>query len=119
MPIDSEGRLPFNVQILRLRLESLWPYVEHKFATRPSRRCHESALGYGAVKYYRLQCDIYDVRACLASSYPFIFGFLAHEKFFTVVRRTGVLDMPGPRERVIGKQQGWRSATKTGDGGSS
>jgi C1A family cysteine protease len=83
--------------------ESLWPYVEHRFATRPPGRCYESALKYRAVKYYRLHRDIDDMRACLASGYPFVFGFLAHEKFLKVVRRTGILDMPGPKEEVIGK----------------
>ena len=83
--------------------ESLWPYVEHRFATRPPARCYESALKYRAVEYYRLHRDIDDMRACLASEYPFVLGFLAHEKFRIVVRRTGVLEMPGPREGVIGK----------------
>ena len=83
--------------------ESLWPYVEHRFATRPPRRCYESALKYRAVKYYRLHRNIDHMRACLASGYPFILGFLAHEKFLTVVRRTGVLYKPKLREKVIGK----------------
>jgi len=83
--------------------ESLWPYVEHKFATRPPGKCYESALKYRAVKYYRLHRNLDDMRACLASGYPFVLGFLAHERFNTVVRRTGVLEMPEPREGVIGK----------------
>jgi len=83
--------------------ESLWPYVEHKFATRPPQRCYESALRYRAVEYYRLHRNLDHMRACLASGYPFVFGFLVHGKFLTVVRRTGVLGMPGPREKVIGK----------------
>jgi len=83
--------------------ESLWPYVEHKFATRPPGRCYESALKYRAVKYYRLHRNLDEMRACLASGYPFVLGFLAHDKFLNVVRRTGFLQMPGPREGVIGK----------------
>jgi len=83
--------------------ESLWPYIEHKFATRPPEKCYKSALRYRAVKYYRLHRSIDDMRSCLASGYPLALGFLAHEKFGTVVKRTGVLEMPGPREGVIGK----------------
>jgi C1A family cysteine protease len=83
--------------------ESQWPYIERNFATKPPKNCYESALKYKAVKYYRLHRNLDDMRACLASGYPFVFGFLAHEKFRTVVRRTGVLKMPEPREGVIGK----------------
>ena len=83
--------------------ESLWPYIEHRFATRPPKECYERALRYRAVKYYRLHRRIDDMRACLASGYPFVLGFLVHKKFGTAVRRSGVLEMPVPREGVIGK----------------
>ncbi len=83
--------------------ESLWPYIEKKFATRPPMKCYESALKYRAVEYYRLHRNIEDMRDCLASGYPFVFGFLAHEKFRDAVKRTGRLEMPSPGEGVIGK----------------
>lgn len=83
--------------------ESLWPYVEHRFAVRPPKKCYERALKYKAVQYYRIHRDLYDLRACLASGYPFVFGFSAHERFRTVVKRTGVLRMPAPGEKLIGK----------------
>ena len=83
--------------------EKLWPYVEHKFATRPPKICYDSALKYRAVQYYRLHRNLDDMRACLASGYPFVFGFLAHEKFRDVVKKTGRLEMPARGEAVIGK----------------
>lgn len=83
--------------------ESLWPYVEHKFAVRPPKRCYERALKYKAVQYHRVHRDLDDLRACLASGYPFVFGFSAHEKFRDVVKHTGVLEMPTPGEKRIGK----------------
>jgi len=83
--------------------ESLWPYIEHKFPIRPPRRCYKKALKYRAVQYYRIHRDLNDLRACLASGYPFIFGFSAHERFRTVAKRTGVLNMPVEGEGLIGK----------------
>jgi C1A family cysteine protease len=83
--------------------ESLWPYVEKKFATRPPKKCYEKALKYRAVKYYRIHRNLDDLRACLVSGYPFVFGFSAHEKFRDVVKKSGRLEMPSPREGVIGK----------------
>jgi len=82
--------------------ESLWPYVEHKFARKPLRRCYEKALKYRAVEYRRIRRNLDHMRGCLASGYPFVFGFSAHEKFLTVVKKTGVLDMPSPEEKVLG-----------------
>ena len=43
------------------------------------------------------------MRACLASGYPFVFGFEVYESFQgSRVRSTGILDMPRPREKVVG-----------------
>lgn len=83
--------------------ESLWPYIEHRFPVRPPRICYEKALKYRAVEYYRIHRRLDDLKACLASGYPFVFGFSAHENFKEVTRRTGVLHMPAKREGVIGK----------------
>jgi len=82
--------------------ERLWPYVEKKYPTRPPKRCYDSALRYRAVEYYRLHRNLDHMRACLASGYPFVFGFSAHEKFQDVVKKTGRLEMPAKGERVIG-----------------
>jgi len=83
--------------------ESLWPYIESKFPVRPPKKCYEKALKYKAVQYYRVHRDLDDLRACLASGYPFVFGFRAHQKFREVVEHTGVLRLPVAREGVIGK----------------
>lgn len=82
--------------------ESLWPYVEKKFRTRPPKSCYRNALKYRLVQYQRIHRGIEDFRTCLASGYPFVFGFLAHQKFQDVVKRTGRLEMPSQGERVIG-----------------
>lgn len=82
--------------------ESLWPYIEHRFARKPPRRCYERALKYRAVEYRRIRRNLDDFRGCLASGYPFVFGFSSHEKFEDVVKNTGVLNMPSRGEKVLG-----------------
>lgn len=83
--------------------ESLWPYVEHKYATRPPPACYEKALKYKAIRYYRIHRRLDDFRACLASGSPFVFGFSAHARFRDVVKKTGVLELPAPGEALLGK----------------
>lgn len=88
--------------------ESLWRYVIHKFARKPPRRCYENALKYRAVEYQRIKRNLDHMRGCLASGYPFVFGFSAHEKFEDIVKKTGVLNMPSPGEKVLGKPPSWQ-----------
>jgi C1A family cysteine protease len=82
--------------------ESLWPYIEKKVATRPSEKCFKSALKYKAVKYWRIHRSLDDMKSCLASGYPFVFGFSAHRRFHDEVRVTGILEMPAKGERRLG-----------------
>jgi C1A family cysteine protease len=82
--------------------ESLWPYIEKKVATRPLEKCFMRALKYKAVKYWRIHRNLSDMKACLASGYPFVFGFLAHRRFHDEVRITGILEMPAKGERGLG-----------------
>jgi C1A family cysteine protease len=82
--------------------ESLWPYTERKFRTKPPPKCYASAMKYRAVEYRRIHRRIDDFRSCLASGYPFIFGFKVHQRFRDVVKKTGVLKMPVRGERVLG-----------------
>jgi len=43
------------------------------------------------------------MKGCLASSYPFIFGFTVYDSFESQpVAQTGVVPMPGSTERVLG-----------------
>jgi C1A family cysteine protease len=43
------------------------------------------------------------MRSCLADGFPFVFGFTVYETFESAaVAKTGVLNMPKPRERTVG-----------------
>ena len=83
--------------------EPEWPYDIAKFAKRPSAKCYKDARLDRAVSYQSLIQDLNQMKGCLASGYPFIFGFTVYESFETeAVRKTGHAPMPGWGERPVG-----------------
>jgi C1A family cysteine protease len=83
--------------------ESLWPYKVEKYMVRPPKTCYSNARHYRAVEYQRMMHRLDELRGCLASGYPFVFGFKVYESFQgSRVKRTGVLNMPQPDEKSVG-----------------
>jgi C1A family cysteine protease len=83
--------------------ESLWPYAIAKFAERPPEVCYAQARRYRAVQYKRLTHKAEQLKGCLASGYPFVFGFKAHESLQgPEVARTGHESMPAHGDKPIG-----------------
>jgi C1A family cysteine protease len=83
--------------------EPEWPYDISKFAVKPSAQAYEDAESDRAVSYQSLIQDLNQMRGCLASGYPFIFGFTVYESFESdAVTQTGHVPMPGPIERAVG-----------------
>jgi C1A family cysteine protease len=83
--------------------EPEWPYDIAKFARRPPAKAYTDAATDRAVSYQSLVQDLNQMKGCLASGYPFVFGFTVYESFEgAVVRQTGHAPMPAPRERAIG-----------------
>jgi len=82
--------------------EKKWPYVISAFAKKPSAACYTAAKKHTISSYHRI-ASLAEMRAGLAEGYPFVFGFSVYESFESpAVARTGVLDMPKPRERQLG-----------------
>jgi|SRR5215467_1758765 len=84
--------------------ESEWSYDINKFANKPTTKCYTDATKCEAVGYQRLDSsNLNQLKGCLASGFPFIFGFTVYDAFESLeVAKTGVLNMPGPREKVQG-----------------
>jgi C1A family cysteine protease len=84
--------------------EDLWPYDIRRFAVKPSERCYKAALKDRVSDYLRLDHDgPVPLLTCLASGYPFVFGFSVYESFEGPrVAQTGVVPMPRLGERVLG-----------------
>ncbi len=83
--------------------EAIWPYIEDKFADRPSPQCYKAGKLHPAVRYSRLSQSLRDMKSCLAAGYPFVFGFTVYESFESEeVANTGVAPMPGAAEVALG-----------------
>ena len=83
--------------------EKLWPYDIAKFADKPMASCYKNAVEHKAVLYQRVSRIANQMKGCLASGYPFVFGFSVYDSFMTPsVAKTGHAKMPGPRDRVEG-----------------
>jgi C1A family cysteine protease len=83
--------------------EPEWPYVIARFKTKPPPKCYTDALKYRVVSYQRLTPVLSQLKGCLASGYPFVFGFTVYESFESAtVTRTGHASLPGADERAIG-----------------
>jgi C1A family cysteine protease len=80
-----------------------WPYVIAKFKTKPLAKCYSDALKYKAVLYQRLTPVLSQLKGCLASGYPFVFGFTVYESFESAqVAKTGHASLPKLSEQSIG-----------------
>lgn len=83
--------------------EKEWPYDIKKFAHKPASACYKDAARYQAVQYQRVPQILNQLKGCLASGYPFVFGFSVYTEFESdVVAKTGILPLPGPKEKLLG-----------------
>jgi len=82
--------------------ENVWPSGATP-AQKPPKSCYTDAKKFRAVSYQRVDRTLSQMKGCLADGYPFVFGFTVYDSFESAeVARTGVLEMPAPREGVIG-----------------
>lgn len=80
-----------------------WPYVTSKFAVKPPAKAFTDALKAKSLKYAAVNQDQADMQSCLASGYPFSFGFTVYDSFMSdQVAANGIVPMPGPDESVQG-----------------
>jgi C1A family cysteine protease len=93
--------------------ETAWPYNDKNndpnpcpacpYAKKPTPTCYKTASKHKVVNYQRLTPTLDILKGCLASGYPFVFGFTVYESFESAqVAKTGVMSLPGPKEKVVG-----------------
>jgi GH25 family lysozyme M1 (1,4-beta-N-acetylmuramidase) len=74
-----------------------------KAATAPSQQCYDDAIIHKALSYQSVAQNLADLKGCLTSGYPFVFGFSVYPSFESDdVARSGVVPMPGADETMIG-----------------
>jgi C1A family cysteine protease len=105
-----------SVAKLGVCAESDWPYDDTpaqydggpfppgaRDGQKPSDQCYKNALQNRATTYQRVTPTLDQMRGCLASGFPFVFGFTVYESFETKqVADTGIVPMPQPQEKVLG-----------------
>jgi C1A family cysteine protease len=93
--------------------EEMWPYDDRSmdpdpcpqcaYAQKPTAICYTEALKHKVQSYQRLVAIPDTLKGCLASGYPFVFGFTVYESFESKqVAETGVVPMPAPTEKTVG-----------------
>jgi C1A family cysteine protease len=83
--------------------ESDWPYDINKFTDKPPTNAFSDAAKNRVTSYHRVSRVLNQFKGCLASGYPFVFGFTVYDSFeSSQVANTGVLNMPQPGEAVAG-----------------
>jgi len=82
--------------------ESEWPYDVTKFAVKPPTSCYKDALKRKISSYERLD-NLYAMKQCLTTGFPFAFGFTVYESFESArVAKTGIAPYPSKNERPVG-----------------
>lgn len=82
--------------------EILWPYDISKFAIRPTDDCYADANNHKIIEYLSVE-SLEDMLTCLASGFPFIFGFKVYDSFMSQeTSRTGIMNPPLPNENSVG-----------------
>ncbi len=103
---DSGAQIRDGIKVvshLGVPPETDWPYDITKFAQKPPAAAYSDALKDRAVSYSRLAQSLSQMKGCLASGYPFVFGFTVYDSFESqAVANTGVVPMPAAGEGVLG-----------------
>jgi C1A family cysteine protease len=102
---DSGAQIRDGIKTLKAHgvcSEASWPYDISKFTKKPKPACFKEALTHTISAYHRLS-NINDMKTCLASGYPFVFGITVYESLESEdVAKTGVVPMPDPNEQIVG-----------------
>lgn len=84
--------------------EHLWPYLVRNLKIKPPPPCYRSATKYKVLEYRRLSNGLAEMKSCLATGFPFIFGIKVYSSFEgALLRKTGRLEMPRKSEKLVGK----------------
>lgn len=74
-----------------------------KAATKPPASCYADARRYEALTYRSVAQNLADLKGCLATQYPFVFGFTVYSSFETPeVAKTGKAQLPTGKDTPVG-----------------
>ena len=103
--IDSGAAIRDGIKVLKSQgvcPEVEWPYIISNFRKKPNSGCYFHARKHTITAYQRLS-SLIDMKSCLASGYPFVFGFSVYSSFESdEVSSTGMVPMPAESEECLG-----------------
>jgi C1A family cysteine protease len=83
--------------------EKDWPYTIARFRDNPPASAFKDAKADLVTLYQRVIQDLNTMKGCLASGYPFVFGFTVYASFEgEQVAKTGIVPMPASNEKSVG-----------------
>lgn len=88
--------------------EKAWPYSSDtkpfgKYTKEPTKACYKAAEENQILSYWRVDANLFSIRACLADGFPVVFGFSVYESFMSEeVGETGIMPMPEKGEAMLG-----------------
>ncbi|CAF1039390.1 unnamed protein product [Adineta ricciae] len=86
--------------------EDTYLYNEKNKNKEPPQNCYDEGQNYRIKKFVQIKVDLNEMKACLADSYPFVFGLQLFESFAQARDQYGRVPMPTlfPRnkDKVIG-----------------
>jgi C1A family cysteine protease len=83
--------------------DKLWPFKKKEFKTEPPLKCFQEAEKYQLLTYNRIGRSLAEMKECLASGHPFVFGFSIYDSLMTEsVAKTGVVPLPLEGEELHG-----------------
>jgi C1A family cysteine protease len=83
--------------------ETIWPYDITRFTEKPSRVAYTDAKKHQATVYRSVMGSLHQMQGCLASGFPFVFGFSVYDSFMSEqVAATGEVPLPPRGEQLIG-----------------
>ncbi|MGZ3699874.1 MAG: C1 family peptidase [Bdellovibrionota bacterium] len=82
--------------------EAIWKYATPQVFKKPSAAAYKEATKHEIAQYLKLG-SLSEMKQCLATGFPFAFGFTVYESFESPdVAKTGLMPMPSSDERVLG-----------------
>ena len=81
--------------------EVKWPYLVNNYSIQPSTDCYTQGLDHQALEFSRVTQTEAQMKGCLASGFPFVFGFWVYSSFENV-GVNGVVSIPESTEVMLG-----------------
>lgn len=83
--------------------EKLWPFIPVRYKDKPVQKAYDHAKTNLVSSYSRVNQNLYELKYCLASGYPVVFGIAVYTSFtFSTVEKTGIVYLPKKGEKLLG-----------------